>query len=204
MEHHPAHGAAQAFLPGFQDAVHESQRVFRGVLDAMAQPGRIVQLPRCPVGPWPLEPAAAAVALTLLDLDTLLWVQDDDEDAMGNYLRFHCGCPMTQRYEEACFAIVTDPLAMPAIAAFDRGTLEYPDRSTTLIVQVAGLTGGDAVTLTGPGIAEAVTFAPSGVAPDLWPQLRDNHARFPCGVDILFVAGHQIVGLPRSTRIALN
>lgn len=199
-----ASGLGPAFLPGFQDAVHESQRVFRDALEALANPGRVVQLPRCPVGPWPLEPAAAALALTLLDLDTPVWVQGDDDGSIGNYLRFHCGCPITDRAEDARFAILTDALHLPPLASFDAGSAEYPDRSATLIVQVAGLGGGLPVTLSGPGIDTARTFAPSGVAPALWRELQASNAHFPCGLDVLFVAGHQVAGLPRSTRIGLN
>ena len=59
---------------GLSDPVLDSKRIFRGVLDAMAHPGRVVPLPPPPDPPAPLVPAAAAVALTLLDYETPLWL----------------------------------------------------------------------------------------------------------------------------------
>ena len=32
-------------------------------------------------------------------------------------------------------------------------------------------------------------------------QLVDNHALFPCGVDLLLVAPGRLAGLPRSTHV---
>ena len=57
------------------------------------------------------------------------------------------------------------------------------------------------VALSGPGIKDRVTIAPQGLAPDFWEQATVNRDRFQLGVDILFVAGNAMIGLPRSTRI---
>ena len=54
-------------LPGYGDPVDASQRVFRGLLDALSRPGTIVRLTPPPDFPTPLVPAAAAIGLSLLD-----------------------------------------------------------------------------------------------------------------------------------------
>lgn len=189
-----------AFLPALADPVHDSQRVFRAVLDAFSHPGRAVQLLDGPIGPWPLESSAAAVALTLFDLETPVWVQEED-GAIGDYLRFHCGCPLTDDPREARFGVITDPMEMPALREFHAGSPECPDRSATLIVQVHGFTGARPLCLTGPGIQDEAALSVSGVREEFWHEVRENHAAYPCGVDLLFVSAHQVVGLPRSVSI---
>ena len=57
--------------PAFADPARASQAVFRSVMDAMARPGAIVATGGLARAPQPLGLAAAAVALTLLDYDTL-------------------------------------------------------------------------------------------------------------------------------------
>ena len=77
--------------PGFADPVLESQQSFRLVLQAMAEPGRLVPMRPDLSPPTPLRPTTAAVALTLVDYDTPVWLGDADA-AVVDWLRFHTGC----------------------------------------------------------------------------------------------------------------
>lgn len=186
--------------PGFFDPSIQSQRVFRGVLDAMARPGILVDLAVELAPPAPLDPATAAVALTLADYETPLWL-DCGDGAAAQYLRFHCGCPMTAETGAGAFAIITAPAAMPPLSAFRAGCDEYPDRSATLIVQVPSLTAGPVWRLSGPGILGGIGLAVAGLPPAFRQWAEDNHALFPRGVDLIFTSGAALVALPRSTRL---
>ena len=64
--------------PGFADPVFDSQATFRAALDALARPGRVAALPPVLTPPAPLNPATAALCLTLADLDTPLWLDPWD------------------------------------------------------------------------------------------------------------------------------
>jgi alpha-D-ribose 1-methylphosphonate 5-triphosphate synthase subunit PhnH len=190
----------QGLLPGLPDPVFDSQRVFRAVLDAMAHPGTIVDLTLRLSPPVPLDIATAAVVLTLADFETALWLDATAAGAAG-YFRFHCGCSLTERPQDAAFAIVTTPSEMPPLAQFQAGSDEYPDRSTTLVIQVPALNGGADWRLHGPGIEDSKVFAPSGL-PTVFPDwLRDNRDLFPRGVDLIFTCGSCLAALPRSTRL---
>ncbi|MBB1090099.1 phosphonate C-P lyase system protein PhnH [Rhodopseudomonas palustris] len=187
---------------GFADQVTAAQATFRSVMQAMARPG-IVQRIDVELGavPAPLAHATAAIALTLLDHDTPLWLDAAaNTPAVTQWLRFHTSAPQTEAPDAAAFALITDPCAMPAPERFAFGSNDYPDRSTTLILQLESLDQGAAFELRGPGIRGSVMLrAP---LPDNLVSLHEtNHALFPCGIDLILVAGDRIVAIPRTTRL---
>lgn len=192
-----------ALRPGFADPVLDGQGVFRAVMDALARPGLPRRLPAALDPPPPLTPELAAIALALADADAPLWLDGTlaASPEAAAYLRFHTGARIVRDPENAVFALVADPAAMPALAAFAQGTDTYPDRSTTLVVAVASLDGGTGVTLDGPGIRGTATFGPEPIPVGFATALRANHALFPCGVDCLFVSAGRVAAIPRSSRI---
>jgi alpha-D-ribose 1-methylphosphonate 5-triphosphate synthase subunit PhnH len=192
----------ETLLPGLADPVLDAQKIFRAVLEAMARPGTVVDLPYPPASPEPLDAATTAIALALADQETVVWLDDAaDSEAVRQHLRFHCGSPLTADPAQAHFAIVADIRAMPPLSAFNLGGDEYPDRSTTLILQVPDLTGGAAWTLGGPGIRERATLAIAGLPDGFRDQVIENHLGFPRGVDLIFTCGARATALPRSTRL---
>lgn len=191
--------------PAFVDPVRESQAVFREVMECMARPGRITRFDRAPKAPAGVAKAAGAVALTLFDFETLVWLDPAlAESEAEAWLRFHCGCPLTLKSQDAAFALVTDIAKAPALAAFNQGDAKYPDRSTTVILQIAGLEGGPTVTLSGPGIQTTTDIAPQGLPQDFWSQLETNQAQFQFGVDVLLVADDRLLALPRTTTAQIK
>lgn len=189
---------------GFAEPVFAAQSVFRAVMDAMARPGTMHTIATDARPPAPLDATAAAVALTLADADTPLWLESDlaRNDAVKGWLSFHTGAPLAELPADAAFAIVCNPAAMPPLSGFALGTQEYPDRSTTLILQVDTLTDGPALTLAGPGIRTTQEIAPHPLPGHFQMQWRENGALYPRGVDIILAAPGAVACLPRTTRIA--
>jgi alpha-D-ribose 1-methylphosphonate 5-triphosphate synthase subunit PhnH len=187
--------------PAYADLVLDSQRTFRAVLDAVAHPGRVVTAGATLTAPPPLAAAAAAAALTLFDFETAVWVDSTIGSDAREWLAFHTGAPLVEEPAKAGFALVADIDRLPALEAFDRGTDECPERSATLVLQVRSLEPGAGHRLTGPGIAEDTWLDVPGLPDTFWSALRDNGALFPRGVDVLLVAGTQLVALPRTTRV---
>ncbi len=64
--------------PGFSDDVLGAQAVFRMMLDAMAAPGRVLELPPL-LPPGPLA-AARAILLALTDNSTPVWLDPAAQD----------------------------------------------------------------------------------------------------------------------------
>ena len=191
--------------PGFDDPVMDSQASFRTLLDAMARPGSIETLVCDLDPPAPLLSAATAVCLTLLDVDSPLWLDKParESEDLCRFLSFHCGCPLVEAPAEAAFALITEPLTMPPLQAFGQGSAEYPDRSTTLIIQVRALHPEGETILRGPGIEESRRFDASPLPLDFWEQAKANHERFPLGLDLIFAAPERLAALPRSTRLEI-
>jgi alpha-D-ribose 1-methylphosphonate 5-triphosphate synthase subunit PhnH len=188
---------------GFAAPVFDAQAVFRAVMDAMARPGTVQPVATLAGPPPPLSAMAAAVALTLCDQDTPLWLDQalrGSTDAV-NWLGFHTGAPLAHTPTDAHFALAADPAALIAFENFGQGSQEYPDRSTTLVLQVSSIVAGDNLLLQGPGIERMAMIAPQPLPRHFVEQWKQNHARFPRGVDLILAAHDCIACLPRTMRI---
>lgn len=188
-----------ALLPGWEDPVDAAQSTFRAVLKALSEPGITQRIASAIDSPAPLGPAATAVMLALADHDTPVWLDGATKtSAVAAYLRFHCGCGLTMNPAAAAFALMTD-LSQPLdLAHFAQGSPEYPDRSTTLLIQVPALHGGPMRVMHGPGIETTRPFEVCGLPDDFSDLWRRNAARFPLGLDLQFCCGDAIIGLPRT------
>ena len=185
---------------GLRAPVLDSEQVFRGALEAMSRPGRVIAVkPVIDTQPKALHAAAASLALALLDQDTPLWLSPQLEPAAA-YLRFHTGCPLAPERNEAQFALL-NALELERLDRFRCGTDEYPDRSATLIVQVPYLEEGTGVALSGPGIRGQARASIGGLEERFFLQWARNHALFPRGVDLFFSCGEQLMALPRTTKV---
>jgi alpha-D-ribose 1-methylphosphonate 5-triphosphate synthase subunit PhnH len=188
---------------GFPDPVFDSQAIFRAVMNAMARPARNATVVARAAPPEPLAPLAGAVACTLLDADTSVWLDPllAASDAVRLWLGFHTGARLVAAPVDATFALVGDLASMPPLDRFAQGTADYPDRSATLILQVESLEGGMPLVFRGPGIDGEAVVAPRGLPQDFVGQWAANVARFPRGVDLVLTAGDTIACLPRSARL---
>lgn len=185
----------------FEDPALDSQSVFRSLLTAMSSPGEVVDLAVGFDAPAPLSPACALVLLTLADLETPVWLDAAaDTPQVRQWLRYACSCPLAGDVEQAAFAVITDLGKAPRLSAFNRGTDEYPDRSTTLIVQVEALHSERGAMLEGPGIESPRKLAFEPCPEWFWAEAIENHGLYPRGVDLLFCSERSVASLPRSSR----
>jgi alpha-D-ribose 1-methylphosphonate 5-triphosphate synthase subunit PhnH len=196
--------------PGFADPVHDTQAVFRTLLDTLARPGTIRTL----AGVLPdsatadaARPAAAhaayAALLTLCDFSTPVWLAQHDAQ-LAAALRFHTGAPLVDTPQRAAFAYLHDAHALPALERFALGADDAPETSATLLIRVDALQGGAPLTLRGPGIEHTQNIAPVGLPERFWRERAELAPLFPCGIDCYFVCGDDVLGLPRTTQVELN
>ena len=187
----------------FADPVLDSQQTFRALMDALSRPGWAQRLQFAGQPPVPLTAELAAVTLTLADQDTLVWVDPalSTEPEVSEWLAFQTGATIVHDPGQAAFALVTGAEFLPPLSRFAGGSDEYPDRSTTVVLQVASFDGGPALRLMGPGVDGSTAIAPLGLPEDFVDQWSANRAMFPRGVDALLVAPGAVIGLPRTTRL---
>src|SRR6201991_4301345 len=140
--------------PGFADKVLSAQSTFRSVMDAMARPGSVQSIRAIAGAPSPMMRGTAAIALTLFDHDTPIWLDDamSATSQVAKWLKFHTSAPVIADSSICSFALIGDADALPHLDRFSLGSNEYPDRSTTVILQVESLTQGPTFELRGPGI----------------------------------------------------
>ncbi|AHY41002.1 phosphonate C-P lyase system protein PhnH [Stutzerimonas decontaminans] len=182
----------------FADPVLDAQKCFRAALKALSEPG--THQPLVSVAAIePLQAASYALCLSLLDNDTPLWLAPAfDTPAIRANLAFHCGCPIVETREDAMFALL-DAAALDDLSGFYNGSERYPDQSCTLLVQLNRLDRGPALSWQGPGI-DGSRLVGLPLKPTFWQQ-RAARTDFPRGLDALFCADGEVLGLPRSTRI---
>jgi alpha-D-ribose 1-methylphosphonate 5-triphosphate synthase subunit PhnH len=184
--------SATALEGGFANPSHDSARAFRALMNAMARPGTTHDVTGAQP-PAPMSVAAGVLLLTLCDGDTGIYLSPEfDTIEIRTWISFHIGAPFVTPMQ-ADFAVGR----WEDLAPMDRfaiGTPEYPDRSTTLVVEGAGT---EDVTLTGPGIKDTQAFKLPEVA-----AFQANRVLFPLGRDFYFTQGATLAALPRSTEIA--
>ncbi len=186
---------------GFADPVDDAQTAFRAALRALSRPGErvecLVSVPNVPG----LMPATAALLLALTDHETPVWWA---RDRPAPWLQFHTGAPAVTRPEVAAFAVVTQDFAAPDLTRLNAGTDDAPERSATLVFELPTFEGGAATEWSGPGLREPKPMHLAGLPAGFWAQWQHNHAGFPSGVDVFFVCGRLLVGLPRTTRVQIR
>jgi alpha-D-ribose 1-methylphosphonate 5-triphosphate synthase subunit PhnH len=184
---------------GFVDPVYGAQQAFRQVLDAMARPGLIHEVPAALLRePPPCDVATASLLLTLADFETPVWLGPSLAGLEG-FVRFHCGSPFVA--PAASLFAVARPQDLPALGTFQIGASEYPDRSTTLIVQVSDVRRDGPLVLRGPGIESEHRVSIDGLAESFWLERDALEPLFPLGIDLILTAGERVVCIPRTTRV---
>lgn len=188
---------------GFDSPVHDAQQVFRKLMEAMSRPGKCVSLDHSTQF-GTASSAATQVLLTLADNTTRLWLSRlfSADEALIENVRFHCASPVVAEKSQAAFALIKGD-EPESLEGFSFGDEIYPDRSTTLILEVGGFDGGVALSFTGPGIKAPESLFVKGLNSTLLASLMAHRGAFPQGVDILLTAGNDVVAIPRSTELTL-
>jgi alpha-D-ribose 1-methylphosphonate 5-triphosphate synthase subunit PhnH len=184
-----------AELPaGFADKVLSAQTTFRSVMDAIARPGTVQRIAVAAGAPYPMMHGTAAIALTLFDHDTPVWLDQrmSETPDVSKWLKFHTGAPVIADSSVCHFALFGEAGMLPALDRFAFGTNEYPDRSTQ----------GPTLELRGPGIDGTAELKATIQPADLFERLAINAVLFPCGIDVVLVDDDSIVAIPRTTRLA--
>jgi alpha-D-ribose 1-methylphosphonate 5-triphosphate synthase subunit PhnH len=207
------------------DMVHGAQEVFRILLEALANPGRVLEL-RSLEDQFAAQGRWLAPALTLLDPETgFFW---DGDSQTGEEMRFLTGAPQVS-LEEADFVFL--PLldggpsgsaaaeAARILSTVKQGTHPDPQDSALLFIAAGERYAGEAdgavaggpqkgpvgepVSLRGPGIppeGRRIDLSPAEAA---WCRAREDAGfEYPRGVELIFLRPEgSMVARTRKTEI---
>lgn len=181
--------------------VQDAQQSFRRLLKAMSEPGVIVSLHQLKHGWQPLNLATTSVLLTLADNDTPVWLSGAiNNDIVSSNLRFHTNAPLVEQPQQAVFAVADGKISHEQLNELSSGTSVAPETSATLILQVASLSGGRMLRLTGAGIADERMVAP--LLPEcIIHELTERPHPFPLGIDLILTCGERLLAIPRTTHV---
>lgn len=182
------------------DTIFDSQRVFRCLLQAASQPGKLFTLPPFECG------ALEALGRTLLDHEVSFRAIGDEAIETGERLAGITGARAVP-IAEADFALISGGDSAGAVLTLKRGELERPEWGATAIYTVEELsnTGSLALKLTGPGVPGARTLGIEGLSATEVEGIRESRRDYPLGVDVYLVDGAgRVAGLPRSTRLEVS
>lgn len=182
--------------------IQDTQQVFRCCLTALSRPWTPVAVPAFVPGEGALYPSTMSVLIALADFETRIWLDDRAraDASVVDSLVFRTGAVITDQPAKATFAVVSRGAELPPLDQFGQGTADYPDQSTTVLIQVAALRSSGPA-FRGPGIQTTIEGSAEPLPANFETQLHANRARFPLGVDLLLLTPEQVVGLPRSTRL---
>lgn len=196
--------AASDVRRGFSSPAFGAQSVFRSVLTAMSRPGTMQRISCDADVPSGIDRAAYAVLLALADQDVVIALPREMEvGPVASSLRFHTGARIQADLSIADFCLVPAHQVTEALRTCKQGSDRYPETAATLVVSVPSLHGRPVATMTGPGIAHTAPLTVAGLDAGFTDAWRANNERFPCGIDVVFVCGSELMGLPRSSRVSV-
>ncbi len=118
-----------AELPaGFVDKVLSAQSTFRSVMDAMARPASVQRVTASVGAPSRLMRGTAAIALTLFDHDTPIWLDPTLAAApdIAKWLKFHTGAPLISDTSVCSFALLSMAGISPLSIASHSAAMNIP------------------------------------------------------------------------------
>ncbi len=182
---------------GFDDPALGSQQTFRSIIDAMANPGQLVTIHATPCAPAVINPASAATCLTLLDDETPVWTDLSWKNPAISWLQFGCGSSVVTEPCMAKFAIVTRPASMPPLDYFRIARVEYPEKATTVVIQVNDIVPLADNKYSDISFDDSTQLELKGVPENFWQQCQHLSQEYPMGIDIFFTCEDVLASLPK-------
>ncbi|MBD7939258.1 phosphonate C-P lyase system protein PhnH [Cytobacillus sp. Sa5YUA1] len=189
------------------DYVHDTQAVFRKVMDCMAQPGKTNSLAKqmCQID-FPIDcyHSTFLTMMTLLDSEATFHIKGNHTSLVQRIAQLTLAKHVEE--SEADFIIITADLPqaslIDAIQSAKKGSLIDPQLSATIIIETSELSSGQEWLLSGPGIKKEKRVK-------LAYSQRINQAReeknkeFPLGIDLVITDQvGKVICLPRTTVIS--
>ncbi len=194
---------------------------FRVLLDCMARPGTIGQIPEpsmftnIPTITIDQQPVIAnrfalTSCLSLLDQETRFaqaanssWI--DPQSDINRWVQLRSNCRLSDA-PNAQFVYLWDSASSALLHELNPGTLTFPEQSCTAFIAVPEINHTEPTwRLQGPGIDGYCDVGVHGVVADFVTHINATRAHFPLGIDIVCIDTHgKCLALPRTCQISLK
>lgn len=186
------------------DMVFDCQKIFKSVMNAMANPGKIFNIKQQSEKLEIKDCVPAAMAMTFMDNRSRLYVEDSEE--LCTYIKENT-LAVKSSVEDADFIFATD---IEGAQEYNRklidcakvGTLPEPHKSAMLIVGLKQFDGEKTLIFKGPGIENCREVKLPEAAVKWMDTREEKNYEFPCGIDIIFYTNQgDIMGIPRTLKV---
>lgn len=179
------------------DEVFDSQKMFRILLEATANPTRQINIHAFAEKLFGSYPQLLAIAMTLLDNEVTFNTCENQTLAEEITLLTHA---TAANMDQADYIFVSEKEHLKnAIETAKCGTLPNPHLGATIIVQLSD-EEYESIELFGAGIQASITLKMQKTAVE-GIHIRDAQAyEYPCGIDLIFVSKNgELFCIPRLT-----
>ncbi|MDX1737749.1 MAG: phosphonate C-P lyase system protein PhnH [Alphaproteobacteria bacterium] len=202
----------KGIFSGLNNPVHDTAQTFRQLMTVIAEPGKIERLNMACDHPTALSKATSLILLTLLDMDTQLYLAPKyNLPEIRDFFTVQTGTKLVSKIEQAHFVLIDQNTDIDVYRELSIGNPEYPDQSATLIIQSeqtdALLTEVDTnkppsiAIASGPGIQSSREILLPDLPNDFLIWRDQKNSNFPCGFDMIFTQQSDIFALPRTTKV---
>ena len=186
------------------NTVFDSQKVFRLILEAMANPARAVSIKEYTdklFTAYDCHSMFLAVAMTLLDNE--VGFNTCKNNSLADDIA-SLTLAKKEKIEEADFVFVCDSdvkKIKSVIKNVKCGTLADPHKSATVIIQNDGEPDCTLV-FSGPGIDDHVIIQTTQIIKESLVLRDTQNYEYPQGIDLLFISGEgELLAIPRLVRM---
>lgn len=182
------------------DEVFDSQKVFRCLLEAMANPGRRCVIREQSQKLFGENPELLAAAMTLLDASVSFCALQNPVLSEQIVLLTHA---KEESPEQADYLFLSSVEQLSEIIACAKdGTLENPHSSATLVIKVPEGQEEKNIQISGPGVDGQLQISVPNVIYEA-VRCRDlQQYEYPRGIDFIFLLpGDELLCLPRLVKM---
>jgi alpha-D-ribose 1-methylphosphonate 5-triphosphate synthase subunit PhnH len=186
------------------DSVLDCQEVFRKILEAFANPGRVVDISASAKKLSTTLAAYIAVAAALIDNETAFCVVGDAVlSELVQQFTYGRAADLSRSDYVFSLCLCDSEQIRSILSSVPAGTMADPHASGTVLVRVETFEEKAGCRLKGPGI-DGETVAPLGAYAAKWLKARrDLGIEYPCGVDLAFLTDDgRIMAAPRLVQLA--
>lgn len=184
------------------DEVFDSQKIFRLILSAIANPSKIFNIKEFADKLYSPTPQFLAIALTLLDNEVSF--NTCENDVLSGDIISLTFSKLTD-LQNADYIFVDDPTRLRHVIENAKcGTLRDPHKSATVIVSIDEARD-TSIRVFGAGIKDTADLATSPVVLAALEYRDAQFYEYPQGIDLVFVSGNgNILAVPRLTLMEVN